>query len=77
MRMRTNNYCEPPSAGFRHPARKANSMLLLIIILVLLFGGGGGYYGYSRWGYGGGLGILGTVLLIVLVLYLLGGLGLR
>jgi hypothetical protein len=47
-------------------------MLLLIIILVLLFGGGGGYYGYSRWGTGGGLGIVGTVLLIVLVLYLLG-----
>jgi len=47
-------------------------MLLLIIILVLLFGGGGGYYGYSRWGTGGGLGILGTVLLFDLVLYLLG-----
>jgi hypothetical protein len=47
-------------------------MLLLIIILVLLFAGGGGYYGYSRWGTGGGLGIVGTVLLIVLVLYLLG-----
>jgi hypothetical protein len=31
-------------------------MLLLIIVLVLLFGGGGGYYGYSRWGTGGGLG---------------------
>ena len=46
-------------------------MLLLIIILILLFGGGGGYYGYSRWGAGGGLGILGTVLLIVLVPYLL------
>jgi hypothetical protein len=50
------------------------SMLLLIILLVLLFGGGGGYYGYSRWGTGGGLGILGTVLLIVLVVYLLSGL---
>jgi hypothetical protein len=49
-------------------------MLLLIIILILLFAGGGGYYGYSRWGTGGGLGILGTVLLIVLVLYLLGAL---
>jgi hypothetical protein len=47
-------------------------MLLLIIILVLLFGGGGGYYGFSRWGTGGGLGIVGTVLLIVLVLYLFG-----
>ena len=42
-------------------------MLLLIILLVLLFGGGGGYYGYSRWGAGGGLGIFGTVLLVVVV----------
>lgn len=47
-------------------------MLLLIILLILLFGGGGGYYGYSRWGTGGGLGIVGTVLVIVLILYLLG-----
>ena len=47
-------------------------MLLLIVILILLFGGGGGYYGYSRWGSRGGFGILGTVLLIVLILYLLG-----
>ena len=49
-------------------------MLLLIILLVLLFGGGGGYYGYSRWGAGGGLGMVGTILLIVLVIYLFGGL---
>ena len=49
-------------------------MILLIVLLVLLFGGGGGYYGYSRWGAGGGLGIVGTVLLIALVLYLVGGL---
>ena len=48
-------------------------MLLLIIVLLLLFGGGG-YYGYSRWGTRGGLGIVGTVLLIVLVLYLVGAL---
>ena len=47
-------------------------MLVIIVVLLLLFGGGGGYYGYSRWGTGGGLGIFGTVLLIVLVLYLLG-----
>jgi len=47
-------------------------MLLLIIILALLFAGGGGYYGYSRWGTGGGLGIVGTVIVIALVLYLLG-----
>ena len=48
-------------------------MLLLIIVLFLLFGGGGGYYGYSRWGTGGGLGIFGTVLLIVVIVYLVGG----
>jgi hypothetical protein len=48
-------------------------MLLLIIVLFLLFGGGGGYYGYSRWGRTGGLGIFGTVLLIVVILYLVGG----
>jgi hypothetical protein len=34
-------------------------MLLLIIVLLLLFCGGGGYYGYSRWGGRGGLGIVG------------------
>ena len=49
-------------------------MLLLIIVLLLLFGGGGGYFGYSRWGTRGGLGIVGTVLLIAMVVYLLGGL---
>jgi hypothetical protein len=49
-------------------------MLLLLILLVLLFGGGGGYYGYTRWGTDGGLGIVGTVLIIVLIVYLLGGL---
>jgi len=49
-------------------------MLLLIILLVLLFGGGGGYFGYSRWGSRGGLGIVGTVLLVVAIVYLLGGL---
>jgi hypothetical protein len=57
---------------FLEADEKEIHMLLLIIVLVLLFGGGGGYYGYSRWGSGGGLGILGTVLIIVLVMYLLG-----
>jgi hypothetical protein len=49
-------------------------MLLLIIILLLLFGGGGGYYGYSRWGTGGGIGIVGTVVIIAVLVYLFGGL---
>jgi hypothetical protein len=49
-----------------------DNMLLLIIVLLLLFGGGGGYYGYSRWGSRGGLGIVGTVVLIAVILYFLG-----
>jgi hypothetical protein len=47
-------------------------MLWIILLLVLLLGGGGGYYGYSRWGTGGGLGIVGTVVLLLVILYLLG-----
>ena len=51
-------------------------MLLLIVVLVLLFGVGGGYWGYQRsdgnWVNGGGIG-LGTILVILLILYLLGG----
>ena len=48
-------------------------LIILIIVLLLVFGGGGGYYGYGRWGAGGGAGIwLGTVLVILLICYLLG-----
>jgi hypothetical protein len=53
-------------------AQEAVMTLLLVILLVLLLGGGGGYYGYSRWGTGGGLGILGTIVVIALVLYFVG-----
>ena len=50
-------------------------MLILLILLLLVLAGGGGYYGHSRWGYGGSAGIgLGTVVAILLVVYLLGGL---
>jgi hypothetical protein len=45
--------------------------LILIIFLVLfLFGG---HYGYSRWGYQGGLGIGGVLILILLLWLLFGG----
>jgi len=47
-------------------------MLFLVIVLLSVFGGG--YYGYSRWGTGGDLGIVGTVVLVAVVVYLLGGL---
>jgi hypothetical protein len=46
-------------------------LILIILIVFLLFGGG---FGYSRWGYRGGMGI-GGILLIVLVVYLLLGHG--
>ena len=45
-------------------------LIVLIIILLLAFGGGGGYYGYQRWGTGGGVGIFGLVLIIF---YVFGG----
>jgi hypothetical protein len=49
-------------------------MLLLIVLLILLFGFGGGYYGHSRWGPSGGARIgLGTIVLIALLVWLLGG----
>jgi hypothetical protein len=53
-------------------------MLILLIVLILMFGGGGGYY-YGRgngWGtphYGGGL--LGLVLVVLVILWLTGGMG--
>jgi hypothetical protein len=51
-------------------------MIPLIILAVLLFGGFGGYYGGQTYGARGGYGIgLGTVLLILLLAYFLGGFG--
>ena len=51
-----------------------NAFSRLIILLVLLFGGG--FFGYSRYGTGGGMGIGGVILVILLVwLFLGGGLG--
>jgi hypothetical protein len=48
--------------------------IILILVLVLLFAGGFGYWGHNQWGatngYAGpGIG-LGTILVILLVLYL-------
>ena len=48
-------------------------LIVLIIILLLAFGGGGGYYGYQRWGTGGGVGIFGLVLIILVLFYVFGG----
>ena len=48
------------------------STLLIIIILLLLFGGGRGFYAYNTYGGTGLGGVLGTVLVIFLILWLLG-----
>lgn len=52
-------------------------VLILLLILILIFGCGGGYLGHTNYGAnypwaGPGIG-LGTVLLIVLIVMLLGG----
>ena len=51
-----------------HPSPTMN-LLLIILLLLLLFGGGGFYFGGPAIGGSG----LGLVLLIVLVIYLMGG----
>ena len=48
------------------------SPILLILILILVFGVGGGGFGYYHGGPMWGGGILGTVLIVVLVLWLIG-----
>ena len=57
--------------------KEGKAMLLVLILILLLLGGGGGYYGYSRWGAGGGVSIFGLVLFILLVYYLVGGVPVR
>ena len=50
------------------------STILIILVLIFLFGGGG-YYARGRYG-GSGLGsVLGLFLVVVVVLWLVGGLG--
>ena len=51
------------------------STILIIVLLILLLGGGG-YYGHSRYGGHGLGGVLGLVLVVAVVIWLVGGLGL-
>jgi hypothetical protein len=59
---------------YRHIAKGTvmDTILIIVLLLILLGGGGGGYYGYSHYGMGGGIGILGVVLIVALVLFLFG-----
>ncbi len=49
------------------------STILIVVLLVVLLGGGGGYYGYNRFGASGLGGVLGSVLIVLGVVWLLGG----
>jgi hypothetical protein len=50
------------------------SRILIILVLIFLFGGGG-HYAHDRYG-GSGLGsVLGLLLVVVVVFWLVGGLG--
>lgn len=53
------------------------STILIIVVLIVLLGGGGGYYGYTRHGGRGLGGVVGLVLVILLAVWLLGGLHLN
>jgi len=48
-------------------------LILLIVILVLAFCVGSGYYGYRRWGASEGMGVFGLVLILLILLYVFGG----
>jgi hypothetical protein len=61
-------------AGRKPDGERHVTTILIIILLILLLGGGGGYWGYSRWGGPGLGGVLGVVLVVVLAVWLLGGL---
>jgi hypothetical protein len=51
------------------------STILIIIVVILLLGGSGGYYVHGRYG-GAGLGdVLGLVVLVLVLVWLFGGLG--
>jgi hypothetical protein len=51
------------------------SMIVVIILLLLVFGGGGGYYAHRSYGGRGLGGVLGLVVVVLAVLWLVGGLG--
>jgi hypothetical protein len=62
------------SANNISPEELEMSTILIIILLIVLLGGGGGYYGYRSYGGAGLGGALGLVLVVLLVIWLAGGL---
>jgi len=62
-----------PLSGAGNKGEWEMGTILIIVVIILLLGGGGGYYGYNRYGGAGLGGALGLVLIILLVLWLFGG----
>lgn len=52
------------------------SLILIIAVLILLFGGGGGCYAHRTYGLPGLGGVVGLILVVLLLNWLFGGLGL-
>jgi len=66
---------ENESTQIRGRIRKGDgivSTLLIIVLLLLLLGGGGGFYGYRSYGNAGFGGALGLVLVVLVVLWFMG-----
>ena len=56
-----------------HPGEQVVDKRLVIILVIFLLGGFSGRFGGYGYGYGhGGMGVIGTVLVILLILFLLG-----
>jgi hypothetical protein len=71
---------EPRAEAHVAPATREElrmTTILIIVLLIVLLGGGGGYYGYRTYGGAGLGGVLGLVLVVLLVVWLAGGLPLR
>lgn len=51
--------------------------ILVVILLLMVLGGGGGYYAHGQWGVPGLGGVLGLVLIVLIIFWLLGGVGPR
>ena len=76
-----SHFQKQPSDGVTPAASRSNcgdkimslGFILVIVLIVFLLGGFSGRFGGYGYGFGhGGIGVLGTVLIIVVVLMLLG-----